>query len=918
MSDSSEADGSIFGRDEELAVLRTFVADDRSRSALALVGPPGIGKSTLWEAGVEDARVPGSRVLLARGSEAETQHSFATLIDLLDGVEAGLLDGIPAPQRRALDVALLRADAEGRAIDSHATALGALAALRSLAEVGAVLIAIDDVQWIDRGSAEVLEFAARRLGDEPVRFLLGWRSGTPSPLAQVLGPKRLDRIEVGPLSLGATRRVLFDRLDLALPRRVVRRIHESSLGNPFFALELGRALAGRGPLDIGDDIPVPEVSRDLLGDRVERLEESQRKLLLAVALAGDLQVSQLAKIAGSTALEDAVDAGLLIVDGPRVRVEHPLLAAAARDRSRAAERRELHLELAALAVDEETRALHLGLATPQPDAELAATLSAAAAVASARAASEQAVELAGHALRLTPADSAQGADRLLALAENLLVAGENQRLTDLLIPALERLPHGGPRGCALLLLADGGEIERTEDVEHYLDRALKESNGDPAVRATGLARKAEFIAVGRVERIGEAESLAAEAVETDAGEDLDAKRLALDSLAWVRAMQGKPVDDLRERFLAVSESAYHLADSVDRVSALRLVWRGEANEARLALTRLMLLADERGEALSYLVMRLHLCELELRAGGWQAASRMLEESDESAEQIQILSAVEQRGRGLLAAGRGLQEEAQRWAEMAIAGAEISGVRWDLLEARRARAMSATLANDPETAAEELRSVWRHTEREGVEEPGMFPAAPDLVEALVELGELEEARTVTARLEGLAEQQDHPWGRLSAARCKALLRLASGSGDEEAATALESAADGYAALGLRFDGARTLLVLGRTQRRSKQWGTARRALEAAAGAFDSIGSPGWSDQARSELGRVSARRPRASGELTPAELRTAELAAEGLANKEIAQRLFVTVHTVEAHLSRAYAKLGIRSRAQLSSRLNDPI
>jgi DNA-binding CsgD family transcriptional regulator len=140
--------------------------------------------------------------------------------------------------------------------------------------------------------------------------------------------------------------------------------------------------------------------------------------------------------------------------------------------------------------------------------------------------------------------------------------------------------------------------------------------------------------------------------------------------------------------------------------------------------------------------------------------------------------------------------------------------------------------------------------------------------------------------------------------------------DEAAATLAHAAAAYAELGLRFDAARSLLVLGRAQRRFKKWGAARRSLEQAATAFDEIGSPGWAEQARSELARVGARPPRARGELTPTERRVAELAAEGLANKEIARALFVTVHTVEAHLTHAYAKLGVRSRAQLAQRFAD--
>jgi DNA-binding CsgD family transcriptional regulator len=222
-------------------------------------------------------------------------------------------------------------------------------------------------------------------------------------------------------------------------------------------------------------------------------------------------------------------------------------------------------------------------------------------------------------------------------------------------------------------------------------------------------------------------------------------------------------------------------------------------------------------------------------------------------------------------------------------------------------------HDPAEAAESLCAVWEHCEREGVEEPGVFPAAPDLVEALVELGDVQGARAVTDRLRTLSEQQEHPWGLATAERCDGVTRLASGY-DEAAAEGLEQAAAAYEALGLRFDAARSLLALGRAQRRHRKWGTARRVLERAELAFDELESPGWAEEARSELARVGARRPSGGGRLTVAERRVAELAADGLANKEIAQALFVSVKTVEGHLSHVYAKLGVRSRARLARRL----
>ena len=312
-------------------------------------------------------------------------------------------------------------------------------------------------------------------------------------------------------------------------------------------------------------------------------------------------------------------------------------------------------------------------------------------------------------------------------------------------------------------------------------------------------------------------------------------------------------------------------------------------------------------------MRLNLCELGLRAGDWDDVERRLDDWAESDDGTLLVTPTYQRCRALLAAGRGRPDEAVRWADPALAGAQARGYRWQVHEARRALGIAALLGHDPAAAAAHLGAVWADTEREGVDEPGAFPVAPDLVEALAASGSLTSARAVCARLRTLAAAQEHPWGLATADRCDALVALAAG-GEGTPADVLAEAADAYDGLGLPFDAARTRAALGRAQRRRRRWGAARAALEAAAAGFDALGSPGWAEQARSELERVGARRPRPQGELTPAERRVAELAAEGCSNKEIAGRLFIAVRTVEAHLGRVYAKLGVRSRGQLARRL----
>jgi DNA-binding CsgD family transcriptional regulator len=903
---SREPSTGVVGREPELTLLRELLADP-SRRAVVLAGGPGIGKTTLWQAGVEAAREQGRRVLTARPSEADAQLSFAALIDLLDGVDLEELEGLPDPQLRALQVALLRSEPAGGRAEPHAYAVACLNALRILAGPQPLLLAVDDLQWLDPQSAEALVYAARRLQGSEIGFLLARRPGRPSTLEAALEEQGLARMDVLPLSLGAIRRMLLERLGLTLPRQLQRQIVHATVGNPLFALEVGRTLVDEGLPAAGEEIPLPDAVEDLLGTRVEGLPPEVRKLLLAVALGGDLHPPELAELGEAGALDDAVDAGVLTVEDSRIRASHPLFAAAARKRSSSRERRELHLELAGVVTDRQLRARHLALATTQPDEEVAALVSSAAAAASARAARQEAVDLGGHALRLTPAESAERSPRLIALAEYLIQLGDREGATELLQPEVESLPAGPLRARGWFVLADGA-FESNDELVRYFEHALDESRDEPGLHAAVLARMTTntvFIAVARMD---EAESWALEALEEARRAGAD-ERTALYALAWARSMRGRPIDDVCERFAAISDADYPVAQFPDRVRAQRHFCRGELDRARSILGRLLPIADERGESYSYALVRLHFCQLAQRSGDWAAAERIL---DEWAADREVLAwPMYHRSRALLAAGRGLPDEAERWTAETLARAEQTGTNWDRLEALRARGSAALLARDPALATDSLREVWEHCRREGVDEPGVFPVAPDLVEALLELGERDEAAEVVARLAELSRAQEHPWGLATAARCGALISLADGAYDEEAATELAQAATAYGELGLRFDRARALLSLGRAQRRSKKWAAARASLEEAVAIFDESGSPGWADQARSELERVGGRRPKSKGQLTPAEQRVVDLATEGLSNKEIAGALFITVNTVEVHLSKAYAKLGVRSRSQLA-------
>ncbi len=405
----------------------------------------------------------GLRVLSTRASEAEAGLPFAAVIDLLDVVTDDELDPLPPPQLHALKVALYREDPIGHRADPQAISLGLLTALRVLAADGPLLVAIDDVQWLDRASDDALTYVVRRLGVDQVTFLLARRPGRRSALEDAFPRDRLRRVIVEPTSLGATRHILAARLGLRLPHHLLRRVYDTTLGNPLFALEVGRVLASQDPGSLGEDVPVPDHVEDLLGLRVTDLEAPVRRVLLALALDADLRVVQLRELSGSEAIERAREEGVVVVEGERVRASHPLLAAAAKRHATADERRDLHRALADTVANEQRRALHLALATPGEDDHLAVRVAAAADLAAARGTPRLAVELGTHAVRLTPTDGPTYTARVLELGQHLAIAGEKQRLTELLGGRVESMPDPDSRVAAYLLSDPGGRAGQRRD-----------------------------------------------------------------------------------------------------------------------------------------------------------------------------------------------------------------------------------------------------------------------------------------------------------------------------------------------------------------------------------------------------------------------------------------------------------------------
>jgi hypothetical protein len=348
----------IVGRNEELSLVAAFLeAPAQLPAALLLEGEAGIGKSTVWRHGVELARANGFRVVETRPSESETALSFAGLGDLLGDAAAEVLPELPPPQKGALEVALLLRDPGGAPPDPRGISTAFLSALRTLARHRPLLVAVDDLQWLDAPSLAVLEYAGRRLRDEPVALLLTRRlvgDDAPLTLERALG-ERLRRVALGPLSLGSLHRLLHERLEVALPRPLLRRIHELSGGNPFFALELARAQAGER------ENQLPETLGTLVRDRLAALPAATQRVLAVAAALARPTVELVDRVAegGVDALGAAEQAHVIELRAGGIQFAHPLLASGAYLGMEAPERRAIHARLAELVQDPEEGARHL-------------------------------------------------------------------------------------------------------------------------------------------------------------------------------------------------------------------------------------------------------------------------------------------------------------------------------------------------------------------------------------------------------------------------------------------------------------------------------------------------------------------------------------------------------------------------------
>ena len=406
------APDAILGREAELATIARFFDDvGLGPRALLIEGAAGIGKTTLWRESVRLAQRRG-RVLISRPSEAEARLSFAVLGDVLVPALDGAMWELPVGQRDALEAALLLGRPARTRPDARAVSLAVLGVLRALASVAPLTIAIDDVQWTDAPSARAMAFSLRRLAHEPVTVVAAKRAapGLTDPLdlvASIAGG--VDRLAIGPIAPVPLRRLVRKRLGRDFSPPLVRRIHEASGGNPFFALEIGRALPdGDALLRPGEPLPVPHDLRELLRRRLTTLPRSARNALLLAASSAQPTASLIGRVAGGSAgLSEAESAGIVEVHGSAIDFTHPLLASTVYDAASARDRRAAHAALAQVVKDPEERARHLALCVTEPSEEVAVALDEAAQHAQARGAPLAAAELSRLAAAMTPPEETE-------------------------------------------------------------------------------------------------------------------------------------------------------------------------------------------------------------------------------------------------------------------------------------------------------------------------------------------------------------------------------------------------------------------------------------------------------------------------------------------------------------------------------
>ncbi|MFF0013320.1 ATP-binding protein [Streptomyces sp. NPDC005374] len=901
----------LIGRDDQLDLLRRLLAEPRSHgSALLVRGTPGIGKTALLSETATLADKLGYRVLRTSGVEAESDIPYAGLQLVLRPLSAEAAK-LSVPHRQALDTALGHAGAG--VPDVFLVGLAVLNLLADAAALAPVLVLVDDVQWLDDTTAGVLAFVARRVGTEPVVMVGAARDGYRSRLAS----DELTSLVLGPLTDGQATRLLADRAPDLRPT-AHRRLLAEAAGNPLALTELSRALGTSADPHISE-LPLTERLERAFTDRLETLPDITRALLRIAAVDDTPSLPEIYRatreFTGATAsaadLEPAVRARLVQVVGTELRFGHPLMRSAIHQTMPTGVRHAAHAALAAvLDGDPDRQIRHRAAAADSPQETVASALEDAAHRAARRGGIAAAVTALEQAAALSE-DAGHRAERLLRAADFAVELGRPETVTRLLDQAFTGPLSRRQHATAVWLRGSFDEgLHGHSSGAVSLTALAEEMAGEDHTLALRILWSAAQLCFWS-EPGPEGRRKVLQAVKRMELDELDPWRLAIcayaapvDCGAFVldRARHVVPKEGDDGRAYRMLSTASLLAGGFDLARAFSSVGGAPLR----AQGRLGLLARTVGaDAWSALVV-----------GDLGAAIASTEESRGLARETSqtMMYGLMTATAAKLAALRGEEDSALRLAEEAEEIGLPAGARPVLATASMARGLAALGAGRFEEAFGHLRRL--HDPADPAFQVALrLTTVGDLVDAATHCGRTEAVIPVVTELEEIATVTPAPVLHADLRLVRALL-----AADEEAdqlfTTAL--AADLSA---LPLTRARTHLAYGERLRRRRRSVESRDHLRAARDMFDALGAIPWGEKARRELraaGETSRRRaPDARDRLTAHELQIVQLAAEGLTNREIGQRLYLSHRTVSSHLHRIFPKLGVVSRAELRTVVSAP-
>jgi DNA-binding CsgD family transcriptional regulator len=908
----------LVGRRAELEVVSAFLnscAGDGA--ALMLAGDPGVGKTALLEAAVAAAAQSGMLVLRAAGVQFEAAISFSGLNEALLPLHREFVALAPT-QRNALNVALGFAD--GDTPDSLIVSNATLALVRDASLTRPLLFVIDDLHWLDRASAAVFEFVARRLKGSRVGFLAARRLGEEGPL----DGSGLPEHELQPLDADASE-LLIGRCFPALAPRVRDRVLAEAAGNPLALLELPNGLSALRDLPLV--LPLGRRLERIFAARIENLSDSVRRLLLVTALdgTGDLRVLG-AGDGGATMLDDlhaAELAGLASVDesSHQLVFRHPLIRSAVVGLASHQERRAAHRALAeVMASNPDRHAWHLAEATLEPDEAVAGLLEQAARRILRRGDAPGAVSALARAAALSPA----GTDRSRRLAEAAYIGadmnGELRNVEQLLADARRADPqtssslHTAIAAAYSLLNADG-DVDTAHSVVTgaIAARSQPYAPNDPTLIEALHTLLYVCLWAQRPELWDGFQ--AALARLTGEGVDAQELRLEVHTLADPARTATAPV------LARLDEAIAGLRDEVDITRVDRVVRAAidvdRTPDCRAALWS-VIRDGRRGGAVTAAIFALqHLSITDFFVGLWDEAQELVDEGLALCEShgYALLAWPFRRTQAVIAAARGDAAAASAASARMLSWAEPRRIGLVQIYAHHAQELASLGSGDFEGAYQHVRAICPPGEL--ASNTGYALWIPlDLVEAAVRSARLSEARSHAAALRQVGVAAISPRLAMLASACAAIAADDDELGDFERALAV-AGIDRWP-----FELARVRLAFGERLRRTRAVSEARVQLAGALETFTRLGAAPWVARAAAELratgvagaGGVGPAQPHDRDALSPQEREIAMLAATGLTNKQIGQRLFLSHRTIGAHLYRIYPKLGITSRAALRDAL----